>query len=78
VLKPFDEDLDLTGVPCPQNAARTLLRLAMMDSGEVLRVTLDDGEPIELVPDSVEDEEHAILERHQLEDSRWMIWIKAD
>jgi len=77
-LREFDEDLDLTGVPCPQNAARTLLRLAMMDSGDVLRVTLDDGEPIDLVPDSVEDEAHSILERHQLEDTRWVLWIEAD
>jgi len=77
-LRDFDEDLDLTGVPCPQNAARTLIRLAMMDSGDVLRVTLDDGEPIELVPESVLDEDHSILERHQLEDARWVLWIEAD
>ena len=44
-----DEILDLTGVPCPQNAARSLLRLSMMDSGQLLRVTIDDGEPITLV-----------------------------
>ena len=77
-MRAFDEEVDLTGVPCPQNAARTLLRLAMMDSGEVLRVILDDGEPIDLVPDSVEDEDHSIVERNQLDDGRWMIWIEAD
>ena len=77
-MMPFDEDLDLTGVPCPQNAARTLLRLSMMDSGEVLKVIVDDGEPIELVPMSVLTEDHTILERQALEDSRWVLWIEAD
>ncbi len=72
------ETLDLTGVPCPQNAARTLLKLAMMDSGEVLGVTVDDGEPIEMVPESVEGEDHVILERLQLPDGRWRLRIEAD
>ncbi len=61
-MTPFDEDLDLTGVPCPQNAARTLMVLAMMDDDEVLRITVDDGEPIDLVPGSVELDGHRILE----------------
>ena len=77
-MRDYDEDLDLTSVPCPQNAARTLLRLTMMDSGEVLRVIIDDGEPIDLVPESVTNEDHKILERNQLDDGRWMLWVEAD
>jgi len=77
-MRDFDEDLDLTGVPCPQNAARSLLRLTMMDSGEVLRLIIDDGEPIDLVPGSMTDEDHTILERVQLDDGRWMLWVEAD
>ena len=76
-MKPFDDELDLTGVPCPQNAARTLMNLAMMDEDEVLKITVDDGEPIELVPDSDELEGHTIIERIQLEDTRWQLWIQV-
>ena len=76
-MRDFDNALDLTGVPCPQNAARTLLRLGMMDTGEVLMITIDDGEPIELVPGSVTDEGHTILEQVQLEDTRWQMWVEA-
>ena len=72
------ETLDLTGVPCPQNAARTLLKLAMMDSGERLAVVVDDGEPIDMVPGSVEREDHVLLEREQLSDGRWRLLIEAD
>jgi TusA-related sulfurtransferase len=72
-----DEVLDLTGVPCPRNSARALLRLEMMDSGQVLRLTIDDGEPIENVPSSLEVEGHAVAEREQLADSRWVLSVRV-
>lgn len=71
------EVLDLTGVPCPQNAARTLLRLSLMDEGEVLKVTIDDGEPIGMVPQSVEQDGHTILEQNQLDDGRWVLFVEV-
>lgn len=73
-----DAVLDLTGIPCPQNAARTLLRLAMMDEGEILEITLDDGEPIDLVPDSIDQEGHTITHREQLADTRWVLRIRVE
>ena len=59
VEKP-DETLDLSGVPCPQNTARALLTLEWMDPGEILEVTVDDGEPKENVPPGLEAEGHTI------------------
>ena len=72
-----NEILDLTGVPCPRNSARALLRLEMMDSGEILRVTIDDGEPIENVPPSLEVEGHTVVEREQLPDTRWVLSVRV-
>jgi TusA-related sulfurtransferase len=72
-----DEILDLTGVPCPRNSARALLRIEMMDSGQVIRLTIDDGEPIENVPESLEVEGHSIAEREQLPDSRWVLSVRV-
>ncbi|MEM9541828.1 MAG: sulfurtransferase TusA family protein [Cyanobacteria bacterium P01_E01_bin.42] len=45
--------LDLRGTPCPINFVRTKLRLEQMESGKLLEVWLDRGEPIEQVPDSL-------------------------
>jgi len=70
-----DETLDLTGVPCPRNSARALLRLEVMDSGQVLRVIIDDGEPIENVPASLELEGHTVAERAQGADSQWTLSV---
>jgi sulfite reductase (ferredoxin) len=40
------EELDLKGVACPFNFVRTKLKLEEMESGDILAVILDDGEPI--------------------------------
>ena len=76
-MRAFNKELDLSGVPCPQNAARSLLVLGGMDTGHVLRVTLDDGEPVELVPESITDEGHTILERAQQPSGQWVLWVEA-
>jgi TusA-related sulfurtransferase len=73
-----DDALDLTGVPCPKNAARTILRLMTMDDGEILKITIDDGEPVSLVPESIEDDGHVIVARNQLPDTRWELWIRVE
>lgn len=76
-MRTADRELDLSGVPCPQNAARSLLVLAGMDTGEVLKVILDDGEPITLVPESITDEGHTLVERAQLPNGQWVLWVEA-
>ena len=53
VLTP-DAQLDLRGTPCPINFVRTKLRLEKMPPGGLLEVWLDPGEPIEQVPDSLD------------------------
>ncbi len=59
------ETLDLTGIPCPQNTARALMALELLDPGQALELLIDDGEPHANVPESLEIEGHtiALLER---------------
>lgn len=56
-----DAELDLRGVICPYNFVRTKLKLESMESGQVLAVLLDGGEPIRNVPRSVADDGHTVL-----------------
>lgn len=67
--------LDLRGVICPYNFVKTKLRLETMTPGQVLEVFLDDGEPIRNVPQSVENEGHAILHR-EFVDSYYRVFIQ--
>ncbi|MCD5401907.1 sulfurtransferase TusA family protein [candidate division NPL-UPA2 bacterium] len=56
-IKP-DEVLDLKGIACPINFVKTKLKLEEMDSGKILEITIDDGEPIRNVPRAVKEEGH--------------------
>jgi tRNA 2-thiouridine synthesizing protein A len=57
-----DASLDLRGVMCPINFVKTKLKLETIDTGKVLEVILDSGEPIQNVPKSIKEEGHKILE----------------
>ena len=72
-----NESLNLRGVPCPANSAKTIVKLEMMDADEVLEVFLDDGEPIENVPESVEEEGFSIIEKAQGDEKTWKLLIQA-
>jgi len=71
-----DARLDLKGVPCPANAARTLVKLGAMNEGEMLEVIIDAGEALKNVPESVTQEGHAVLRKEQCGDM-WRILIKV-
>ncbi len=64
-----DDQIDLRGVLCPINFVKTKLKLEMMDSGQILEVLLDDGEPIRSVPRSVKEEGHKIVKVEKTEGS---------
>ncbi|WP_417909907.1 sulfurtransferase TusA family protein [Candidatus Electronema sp. PJ] len=70
-----DRFKDLSGVKCPLNFARTKVLLAGMNAGETLEIILDDGEPIENVPGSVQLEGHRILKQEQI-GSQWTVLIE--
>ena len=63
--KPVEEitdSLDLKGVACPFNYVQAKVRLETMDIGQLLEVTIDDGEPIENVPVSLTNDGHEIVD----------------
>jgi TusA-related sulfurtransferase len=70
-----DAELDLRGVICPYNFVKTKLKLETMESGQVLLVHLDDGDPIRNVPRSVSDDGHAILSQERV-DRSYRVMIK--
>ena len=66
------ETLNLSGVPCPANAARALMRLETMDPGAELEITVDDGEPTLNLPDSLTGEGYVIIEKRQV-GAKWIM-----
>ena len=71
-----DRDKDCRGVGCPMNMVYAKVELAKLNSGQILRIILDDGPPINNVPGSVQKEGHEILEKKRLEDGSWQLLIR--
>lgn len=71
-----DATLDLKGVICPINFVKTKLKLEEMNTGDLLEVILDDGEPIANVPRSVKEEGHRILKVAKLDSGHYRLIIK--
>lgn len=66
--------LDLRGTPCPLNFVKAKLKLEQMHPGEILEIWLDDGEPIEQVPDSLTMAGYIVEEKQKVEDF-WQLRI---
>jgi len=66
---------DLRSVACPMNFVKTKVELSKIASGEILKIFLDDGEPIDNVPRSVLGEGHEILKQEKTE-NYWTVVIK--
>jgi len=66
---------DYRGVACPMNFVKVKLDLSSMATGQILRVLLDNGEPVENVPGSVIDEGHEIVEQKKTGD-HWSVIIR--
>jgi sulfite reductase (ferredoxin) len=66
---------DFRGVACPMNFVKTKLVLETMAPGGVLEILLDDGEPIQNVPNSVRLEGHKVLDQKQ-EGEHWTVTIQ--
>ncbi len=60
------DSLDLKGIACPFNYVRTKLRLEQMEVGQLLEITIDDGEPIENVPKSLANDGHGIMDTKKI------------
>jgi len=58
--------LNLKGVACPINYVKTKLFLEGLKSGDTLEVFLDEGEPIDNVPKSLQNDGHQILKIERL------------
>ncbi len=60
-LDSIHSKIDLLGVKCPFNYVKTKLKLETMQAGNRLEVLLDDGEPSENVPRSIQNDGHKLL-----------------
>ncbi len=70
------EALDLKGEVCPYTFVKSKLALEEMESGQVLRVIVDNRGSAENVPRSLSGEGHQILDVSKLNETDWAITVK--
>ena len=71
-----NSQIDITKEICPMTFVKTKLKLETMSSGQVLEVTLREGEPLINVPRSVEQEGHKVLDIHREEGDVFKLLIE--
>ncbi len=67
------QSIDLLGVKCPFNYVKTKLKLETMESGQRLEVLLDDGDPVNNVPKSVQNDGHTLISLDKVDDHFKMV-----
>lgn len=70
----FPRYLDLRGVVCPGNSVRSRLVMAGLPDGFQLKIALDEGSPIENVPQSLVADGHKVIFREKKADF-WEITV---
>ncbi|MDQ7059467.1 MAG: sulfurtransferase TusA family protein [Ghiorsea sp.] len=70
------EFLDITNETCPMTFVKVKLQLAKMDQGQDLEVILNEGEPLENVPASCEEQGYKVLSIEAVGDGKHRVIIK--
>ncbi len=55
------EKVDITDVVCPITFVKAKAVIEELETGDILEILLNDGEPVQNVPRSLKDEGHKIL-----------------
>ena len=74
--RPDPEHIDLRGVPCPLSFVKAKLRIERIQSGQLLELWLDQGEPVEQVPNSLSVDGHKILSLIEHEDKFFTLLVE--
>ena len=72
----FDEFLDITDVVCPITFVKVKVSLEELDDGKILKIKLNEGEPVQNVPRSHKDENHKILELDDNGDGTFTLFVE--
>ncbi|MGM9699176.1 MAG: sulfurtransferase TusA family protein [Prevotella sp.] len=68
--------LDITKEHCPMTFVKTKLKLAQIDKGDTLEVLLSEGEPLDNVPRSAEEQGFKVLSVEHVEGTTHKVTIE--
>lgn len=68
--------IDITNVVCPITFVKVKVAMEELESGEILEIRMNSGEPIQNVPRSLTEENHKILEVIKNEDETYTVFVE--
>lgn len=71
-----DQSIDVTKEICPMTFVKTKLKLATMEKGQILEVSLREGESLANLPKSIKQDGHKILEIYMTDSHLYKILIE--
>lgn len=71
-----DFEFDLKGEVCPYTFVKSKLALEMLQSDQILQVTVDNDESATNVPRSMTNEGHTVLGVERVNDRDWLLTIR--
>ncbi len=72
----INETLDITDVVCPTTFVKAKVALEELDDGQILSITMNDGEPVQNVPRSIKEDGHKILKLIDNENGTFSLIVK--
>ena len=72
----IDDTVDITDVVCPVTFVKAKVALEELDDGQILAIKMNDGEPVQNVPRSVNEEGPHILKLDDNEEVTYTLFVR--
>lgn len=72
----FDDEVDITDAVCPMTFVRAKAAVEELGVGQVLKVHLNEGEPMQNVPRSLKDDGQQVLRLTSADEGTFDLYVK--
>ena len=72
----FDDEVDITDAVCPMTFVRVKVAIEELEIGQVLKVHLNEGEPMQNVPRSLKDDGQQVLRLAPSDEGTFDLYVK--
>lgn len=72
----FDDEVDITDAVCPMTFVRAKAAIEELEIGQVLKVHLNEGEPMQNVPCSLKDDGQQVLRLAPSDEGTFDLYVK--
>jgi TusA-related sulfurtransferase len=71
-----DATIDITDVVCPMTFVKTKAAIEELETGQILEVLMNEGEPVQNVPRSMKEEGQQVLRLEKDNDGKYRMYVK--